>query len=77
MLYDGPQSSKLLGDKHFPLSMNEVEKDAWDAFVKMINRFLGNTKAYALVENVSKLIDNLHKLSINMSINVHFLLGHL
>ena len=64
-------------DENFPLSVTEVEKDAWDAFVKVIQNFLGNERAHNYIELVNDLLDKLHKLNINMSIKVHFLFNHL
>ena len=73
-IFDGPQIRKLMRDE--PI-MNEIEKDAWGAFVKVPKESLGNTKAPNYVEIVDNLMDKLHKLSINMSIKVHFLFNHL
>ena len=69
--------SKLIKDKNFPLSMTEVEKDAWDAFVKVLQNFLGNERAHNYIELMNNLLDKLHKLHINMSIKVHFVVNHL
>ena len=76
-VFDGPQIRKLMKDEHFPLSMNQIEKDACDAFVKVTKEFLGNTKEANYVEIVDNLMAKLHKLNINMSIKVHFLFNHL
>lgn len=77
MVYDGPQICKLLNDKDFLLSMNEIEKDAWDTLAKMTKRLLGNAKAHNFLESVNNLMGKLHKLNINMSIRVHFPFSHL
>ena len=57
--------------------MTPVEKDAWNAFVKVTENFLGNFRADNYVDLVNDLLDKLHKLGINMSIKVHFLFSHL
>ena len=66
-IFDGPQIRKLIKDENFPLSMTEVEKDAWDAFVKVTQNFLGNKRADNYIELVNNMLDKLHKLNINMS----------
>ena len=76
-IFNGPQIRKLIKDVNFPLSMTEVGKDAWDAFVKVIQNFLGNERAHNYIELVNDLLDKLHKLNINMSIKVHFVFNHL
>ena len=76
-VFDGPQIRQLIRDNQFPLSMTPVEKDAWNAFVKVTENFLGNFRADNYVDLVNDLLDKLHKLGINMSIKVHFLFSHL
>ena len=76
-VFDGPQIRQLIRDDRFPLSMTQVEKDVWDAFVKVTENFLGNVKADNYVDLVNDLHDKLHKLGINMSIKVHFLFSHI
>jgi len=47
-VFDRPQIRKLINDKEFHLSMNEIEKKTWNAFVQVTERFLGNKKSRKL-----------------------------
>ena len=44
-IVDGPQIRQLIRDPEFENSMNEVELEAWKAFVLKVKYFLGNNKA--------------------------------
>ena len=43
-IFDGPQIRQLIRDPEFVNSMNEVELEAWKAFVLVVKNFLGNNK---------------------------------
>ena len=61
-IIDGPKIRKLIRDAEFENSMNEVELEAWKAFVMVFKNFLGNNKArnYAdLVTNMQTVFRNL------------------
>ena len=64
-------------DKSFVLLMNDTEKNACNAFVKVTKEFLGNKKSKNYIEIVNNLMDKLQRLKINMSIKVHLLFNHL
>ena len=76
-VFDGPQIRKLIKVENFLLSMTEVEKDAWDAFAKVTQNFLGNKTAHSYIQLLIDLLEKFHKFNINMSIKVHFLFSHL
>ena len=63
-IFDGLQIRILIKDYQFSLSMNDIEKNVWDSFVRLTNEFLGSTKADNYVEIIDKLLENLHKLNI-------------
>ena len=44
-ILDGPQIRQLIRDPEFENSMNEVELEAWKAFVLVFKNFLGNNKS--------------------------------
>ena len=47
-IFDGPQIRQLIRDPEFENSMNEVELEAWKAFVLVVKNFRGNNKATTL-----------------------------
>jgi hypothetical protein len=40
-LFFGPDVRKLMFDEDFLLTMTEVEREAWIAFVSVVTKFLG------------------------------------
>ena len=50
-VFDGPQIRKLIKVENFLLSMTEVEEDAWDAFAKVTQNFLGNKRANSYISS--------------------------
>ena len=63
--------------KNFSSSMTEVQQRAWNAFVVVVKRFLGNTKAANYKDLVETLLDSFHALGCSITIKVHFLKSHL
>ena len=41
-IFDGTLIRQLIKDQNFTLCMNEIEAAAWESFVEMIQKFLGN-----------------------------------
>jgi hypothetical protein len=41
-IYDGPQIQKLTKDAAFTNTMNDLEHHAWNAFIEVVKKFLGN-----------------------------------
>ena len=76
-IFDGPQIRQLIRDPHFENSMNEVELEAWKAFVLVVKNFLGNTKAGNYVELVTNMVTAFRNLGCNMSIKMHYLFSHM
>ena len=54
-IFDGPQIRQLIRDPEFENLMNEVELEAWIAFVLVVKNFLGNNKA----RNHAELVNNM------------------
>ena len=44
-IFDAPQIRQLIREPEFKNSMNEIEPEAWKAFVLVVKNFLGNDKA--------------------------------
>lgn len=76
-IFDGPQIRKLVNDPNFSCTMSEVEKNAWDSFVWVIQNFLGNRKSDDYVEHIEEMLSHFQRLGCNMSIKIHFLQSHL
>ena len=71
--FDGPQIRELIRDAEFENSMNEVELEAWKAFVLVVKNFLGNNKARNYAELVANLLTDFRNLGCNMSSKIHYL----
>ena len=72
-IFDGPQVRQLIRDPEFENSMNEVELEAWKAFVLVVKNFLGNNKASNYAELVTNMLTAFRNLGCNMSIKMHYL----
>ena len=74
---DGSQIRNLIKEANFVLSMNEIEATAWNAFVEVVTKFLGNIKHDTYVDIVQNFIQSVHALGCNMSIKIYFVFNHL
>ena len=50
----GPQIQELICDPEFKKKLNQLEFAAWEAFVLVVQNFLGNHRAEQYVEFVSR-----------------------
>ena len=75
-IFDDPQIRRLMNDRDFIKFMNDLEKNAWEAFVFVVNNFFGNRKSINYKELFKKLTRSFHVLGCNMSIKLHFLNSH-
>ena len=57
--------------------MTSVEKEAWISFKKVVQGFLGNSKASNYKELEENMLEKYHNLGCNMSIKMHYLHSHL
>jgi len=64
-------------DNTFTDTMTEIEEDAWNAFKKVVKKFLGNIKDPLYKEIVRNMLDKFKLLSCKMSLKLHFLASHL
>ena len=74
---DGPQIRQLIKDPEFENTMNEVELEAWKAFVLVVKNFLGNNKARNYAELVNNMLTDFRNLGCNMSVKMHYLFSHM
>ncbi|XP_061409274.1 uncharacterized protein LOC133343600 isoform X2 [Lethenteron reissneri] len=72
-----PQIKKILECNEFPNKLTRKEKAAWNSFVAVVRRFLGNHKVENYVELVETLLKNYGTMRCRMSLKVHILDGHL
>jgi len=76
-IFDGPDIRKLIKDRNFTSNMNQLELNAWQSFVEVVEKFLGNHRSPDYVQVVENLLSSYRGLGTNMSIKVHFLHSHL
>ena len=55
-IFVGPQINTMLKSKTLEEKMTEIEKEAWQAFLGVVDGFLGNRKDLNYKELVKKLI---------------------
>ena len=67
----------MLKSESSEAKMNEIEKEAWQAFRGVVNEFLGNKRNQNYKELVKKLIKSYQNMSCRMSVKLHFLCSHL
>ena len=72
-IFDSPQIRQLIRDPEFENSMNEVELEAWKAFVLVVKNFCGNNKARNYAELVNNMLTAFIKLGCNISVKIHYL----
>ena len=76
-IFDGPQIRQPIIDAEFENSMNEVELEAWKAFVLAVKNFLVNSKARNYAELVNNMLIAFRNLCCDMSVKMHYLFSHM
>ena len=76
-ILDVPQIRQLIRDPEWKNSMNEVELQAWKAFILVVKNFLDNNKARNYVELVNNMLTAFRNLGCDMSVKMHNLFSHL
>jgi hypothetical protein len=76
-IIDGQQIRKLMKDAAFTNTMNDVERQALNAFTEVAKKFLGDVKDPRYKEIVENMLGKLKVLGCNMSLKLHFLHSHL
>ena len=72
IFYD-PQICQLIRGPEFKKSMNEVELEAWKAFVLVVKNFLGNNKGKHYARLVKNMLTALRNMGCNMRIKMYYL----
>lgn len=75
-VFTGPDIRKLLNDSLFLESMVDTEKEAWNCFKEVIQKFLGNTKDPDYKNIIKRMIKAYKAQGCNMSLKLHFLSSH-
>ena len=76
-IFGSSQIRQLIRDPEFENSMNEVELEAWKAFVLVVKNFIGNNKARNYAELVNNMLTAFRNLGCNMSVKMHDLFSHM
>jgi hypothetical protein len=76
-VFIGPQIRDLVHDSNFCKTLKALELQAWNAFVSVIENFLGNHRSDRYVDLVEQMIEAFRRMGCRMSLKVHFLHSHL
>lgn len=76
-VFTGPQIRQVIRDPDFKLQLQPIQLVAWDAFVGVVENFLGNHRSENYEELVDKLLSAYKKMGCRMSLKIHFLHSHL
>lgn len=75
-IFIGPQIRDLMKDNEFTSLLVSVELQAWNSFVEVVHKFLGNNKSHDYEKVVQQMVTNFQALGCRMSIKMHFLDSH-
>lgn len=75
-IFVGPDIRKLFADAHFVRTMDEKEKEAWNGFKDVVEKFLGNVKDPNYRSIVERMLHAFEQQGCRMSLKVHFLHSH-
>lgn len=76
-VFDGPQIRTLFKNNHFELLLSEEEFEAWSAFKKVVEGFLGNHRASDYKERVDNMLRAYKVMGCRMSHKMHLLHSHI
>ena len=76
-IFNGPEICKVICDGNFQEKLSPVEKTAWEKFVLLVNKFLGNEKSSNYATIVTDFLNAYKQLGARMSLKIHFLHSHL
>ena len=65
---DGPQIRRLIQDTRFVSTMNHIELEAWESFVDVAQKFLGNVKDPNYVQLIHRMLKSYRRLGCRMSV---------
>lgn len=75
-IFDGPQIRTLMKDNDFPKKMSQPEKKAWDSFVDVCRKLLGNYKDPDHENIARNMVENFKDIDCLMSLKLHFMDNH-
>jgi hypothetical protein len=76
-VFFGPDIRKLMFDEDFPLTVTEVEREAWIDFRSVVTKFIGNNKDHDCITTIANMLEKFKVLECLMSLKIHFLNPHL
>ena len=76
VIFVGPQLRSIDKKQEFEEKLNSFQHAAWTNFVKVVQNFVGYTKAPNYRELVESILKSLKNFGANMSIKVHYLDNH-
>ena len=68
----GSEIRSVINDSSFPVSLNEMELEAWLSFVNVVKKFLGNHKAENHHQLVQNMLKSYERMGCRMSLKMHF-----
>jgi len=76
-VFVGPEIRELMLDDEFKQKLKPVESAAWEAFVQVVENFLGNYRSDNYAELVENMLTAYQRMGARMSLKMHFLHSHL
>ena len=76
-MFVGSQILWLITDEPFQITINEIERNAWKSFEKVVLNYLGKRKSPNHESIVGKILKIFQKLCCRMSVNIHYVHSHL
>ncbi|XP_073526806.1 uncharacterized protein [Phyllobates terribilis] len=76
-IFVGPQIKKIIECDEFAKLLNRTEKTAWNSFIAVVHRFLGNHKDENYMQLIQTLIKSYAIIGCRMSLKVHIIDAHL
>ena len=76
-IFVGPQIGELMCNPKFKNKLNPLEFAAWEAFVLVVQNFLGNHRAEQYAELVGDMLKARQRMGCKISLKTHFLHSHL
>lgn len=76
-IFTGPEIRVIMEDEDFVTYLNEDEKDAWEALVKVITGFLGGNRVEEYKDLIEHMLSTFEAVGSRMSVKLHYLKSHL
>ena len=76
-VFIGSQICEVVHGSNFRQALKDLELQAWNASVSVIENFLGNYRSDRYVDMVEQMIGTFGRMGCRMSLKIHFLHSHL